>query len=833
MEATLYANLNRKTLSEKVEGNAFSWPTLTAGDTVSLRLRFTKRIEGRNQLVSLAIEDLYAAIAVVDQRPLAGTYRLKIGPLEEAAVVGTNLTAELAATADAAAWQTALNALDLCDAETGDYGPATVTEDNGSYLVTFANLTAAGVIVLAENELAPSTLLRVIAVDRDGTIEHDCRLIQAPATMTSTYSLEAGSSPTVERHRGGSSEDGASINEIQILTIPPDFNGAAEFERVGGDKDGLRSAPFGKTYDLEQFEEILAPLADTDGTFALSNILPNELWIEYTGSMAAAAQDLLGVHVVRAPQGDVAFTLDLNQPAVFSLLRAADNVDAYVHLVVLYEDPDTEEMRRWSYLQKVRLQRPVVWNGLDVNEAIDFLKKPGDTHLPVADDQIITGSQHYTRAFPTSLELGATLFTVTHNLGEDFGHIVVGTNSSPGVRLVEGTDYAITIVSEDQFQIQLLAGGYFGTGIVVNDAGTWKFVRTTGGNVASENFLAVAFSSIGPKSAFADHDHYKTDIIGLTEDLTDIFARLAALEAGNFGGSAPALSNVTTGTINRPLPRVWHVARARTQPTDPGALLGWNPFAEGSTLRDIRLLPAVHVASDDIEALPAILPAASSTYRDRVFYSAVDVPGLISAGQYAACDGREWYRVRRENDDESTWYPVAFEREMFRLSISPDELALRTRLELAVGLELALYDPSRRPEDRRTVGRMSLLLERGVRVADASPSGVASNIASHFGSPVVLARHDFDLTAVPAQKKFTLSIARDGSGTLTALAGKMMSAPVVVSAPASADFALRLRLARVDFENLPTDGRGILAIRGLDVGPDGEVDNTLGRYSIR
>jgi len=830
VEATLYANLNRKTLSEKVEGNAFSWPVLTAGDTVSLRLRFTKRIEGKNQLVSLDIADVYGAIGVVDQRPSTGTYRLKIGPLEDPAVEGTNLTTALTAAATASDWQTRLNALSLCATE-GDYGVATVTADNGSYLVTFNNLSAAGVIALAENELAPSTLLRVIPIDRDGTIEHDCRLIQSPATMTSDYSVEAGSSPKIERHRGGSSEDGASINEIQVLTIPPDFNGAAEIERVGGDKDGLRSAPFGKTFKPAQFEKILAPLADADGTFNLSSILPNELWIEFDGSMKATAQDLLAVHVVRAPQGDVALTLDLNQPAVFALLRAKDLVEAYVHLVIVYEDADTSETRRWSYLQKVKLQRPEVWNGLDVNEAIDFFKKPGDTHLPVADGQIITGSQHYTRAFPTTLELGATLFTVTHNLGEDFGHIVVGTNSSPGRRLIEGIDYTITTVSEDQFQIQLLAGGYFGTGIVVNDAGTWKFVRTTGGNVAATNFLAVAFSSIGPKSAFADHDHYKTDIIGLPEDLADIFARLAALEAGNFGGAAPVISNVTTGTINRPLPRVWRIPRVRAIPADPGPLYSWDPFAVGSSLRDVRLLPAVNATT--IETLPSTLPTAN--LNGRVWLANTDRPsvaGGILAGQHVANDGRGWYRVRRESESESTWYPYVFEQEFFRLSISPDELALRTRLDLSAGLEFRLFDPVRKPGERRTVARMSLILERGVRTADTSPGSPGSNIADHFGSPVIMAQHDFDVTDVTVQKRLSLSIARSGAGVLTAHVGQMLGALASVTPPGSADFALRLRLARVDCQNIPTDAKGILAIRGLDIGLDGQPDNTLGRWLV-
>lgn len=829
MEATLYANLNRKTLSEKVEGTAFSWPTLTAGDTVSLRLRFTKRIEGKNQLVDLAIEDVYAAVSVIDARPTVGTFRLKIGPLVDPAVTGTNQTTALAFGATAAQWQTALNVLTLCGGG-GDYGAATVTEDNGSYLITFANLTAAGVITLNDNLLSPSTLLRVIPIERDGVFEHDCRLIQSPASMTSTYSLEAGSSPSVVRHRGGSDVDGAAINEIQILTIPPDFNGAAEFER-----NGLRSAPFGKTFKPEQFATLLQPLADEDGVWSVADILPNELWIEFQGSMKATAQDLIEVHVVRAPQGDCAFTLDLNQPAIYALLRAADNVDAYVHIVVLYEDAETEEMRRWSYLQKVKLRRPVVWSGLDVNEAIDFFKKPGDTHLPVADGQIITGSQHYTRAFPTTLELSATLFTVTHNLGEDFGHIVVGTDSSPGVRLVEGIDYSITTVSEDQFEIQLLAGGYFATGIVTNDAGTWKFVRTTGGNIACLNHLAVAFSSIGPASAFADHDHFKTDVTGLPEDLADIFGRLVALEALAPSAGILARSTTTGGLISRSLGSVWAVPRARKNPPKPSNLLDWRISAQelGEKPRQLlRLLPAVHDAST--ETLPsAPLPAPAASYQNRVFTTSVarvDFPGTLLAGDFAACDGREWYRVARVGS-ESSYYPVVFETLLFEAAVNASELILGSRLDLDFGFEAMVLMLEAQSRTRRSACSWSLIVEAGSHTADSSPGTPGSNLAVGFSSPVTLLEQRIVLTEIPGYHTFGVSVSRAAGGTLTATK-TLYGETSATTAPASANLALRARLHRFDTENAPTDARGVVAIRGLDVALDGTPDQTLGKLTI-
>ena len=206
MDNTFYASLARQTLGEKIDGSNFSWPPLIAGDTMETRLRFTKRIEGKNQLAPIAIADLYAAIVRIDRRPVSGTFRLKVGPLIDAPVIGTNVTTEIQATATAAQWQTALNALTYV---TGTTGLATVTEDNGTKVIEFAGAAAAVVIALANNELAPATLLRVVAFERDGIFLHACRLTETPVAMTSTFDLEATSGPTIERHRSGSDVESA------------------------------------------------------------------------------------------------------------------------------------------------------------------------------------------------------------------------------------------------------------------------------------------------------------------------------------------------------------------------------------------------------------------------------------------------------------------------------------------------------------------------------------------------------------------------------------------------------------------------------------------------
>ena len=54
-----------------------------------------------------------------------------------------------------------------------------------------------------------------------------------------------------------------------------------------------------------------------------------------------------------------------------------------------------------------------------------------------------------------------------------------------------------------------------------------------------------------------------------------------------------------------------------------------------------------------------------------------------------------------------------------------------------------------------------------------------------------------------------------------------------VSAPSTANFAIRARLARFDTEDAPSDAKGLIAVRGLSVGLDGAEDETLGRLTIK
>lgn len=808
METTLYANLARQTLAEKLDGSNFSWPPLIAGDTLQARLRFTKRIEGKNQLAPVAIADLYAAVARVDRRPLTGTFRLKVGPLVDPAVIGTNVTVELAAAADAAAWQAALNTLTYV---TGTTGAATVTEDNGTKVIEFANNTAAVVLALANNELAPTTLLRVVTVDRGGAWLHGCRLIEAPVAMTSAFSLEAANGPRIERHRAGSDVDGATINEIQILTIPPDFAGAAEFER-----DGLRSRPFSRNTQPSQFVEILTPLADEDGTFAVDSILPNEAWIEFTGSMAATAQDLLLVEVVRAPAGDVTFSLNLGDPAVYELLRAEDNVEVYLHIQAIYEEVEGDGIfHRWSYLQKVRLARGVLWSGLDVDEAISFLTKPADQYAIVTDDQIITGVQHYSRAFPATLELGSTLLTHTHNLEESLGHVVVAENAAPGRRLVEGTDYTIVSTGDDQFELQLLAGGYFEAPIIEQVSTVWQFVRTGQANIDCLNALVVAFTTIGPRSAFDDHEHIEADIPTIPPKFADIYARLAVLEgyvAGDF--AVPAIGS--TGTSQKAIPHFAYLypisGRAAAITLEAGSRLA-AILPESLPRIAPRLYPAVHDATTSALATTldgdVRIPAsgtAGQVYENQTADEVLLDIGSIFAGEFATTDGETWYPVETYASAESSFYPAHLARTLYEDMVQTDELPLGGTMEMRIPLEIAILKGN-------TSLHCQAVIETAAIVADTTPGTPGSNLASETWVTTPHLAQNLILTAAAREYVIGYRVQRSSAGVLSAQHlkfGKWTS----TTAPAAAAFRLRVRLIRLDTKNAVTEPSGLIAATG-------------------
>lgn len=802
MSTLLYCDLSNKKLRRSLGGAEFSFGTIPHIGTITLGLRFSKQVGTRHIEIYPTISEIRATIGPLDQRPAAGQFSLKVG--SGSPVVGTNVTTLLNWNATGAEIQAALRVL------TG-LGAAAVEEDRDTFLVTGVVAT----IAVYENTLRPICFVRVKSYEVGSATTQSIRLQVAPFGFTDVVEQIVPSPPTIERIQAGTEIDGTKYPEIQKLTIPLEFNGGYRLRR----SDPLRKSPLLGVADGP--EEIAAAINPTGGSLGLADDEDGRFVVEehptepaslisFLGSMLGDSPEEIEVEVFDPPPADHWLHLNPQTAMTEEALRDTNlirRVPVEFHADLAIDGMD--EKSYCLYRGECSIQEAVTHNDLGTLQHVDWINPPdAKSYPPVSVDSIAEGARFY----PFLLGNGSDIeFQKTHSLASPRIRVNLRENATGGRELIHGTDFEYVHDNNDACTITLL-GTY---------ASSLPALNGLTGTVQDLTLTSTWLSPVVPIA----------NVTGLQALLDAILAELAALRAGNFGGAAPVVSTMT-GKIDRPLPRVWAIPRSRALPIDPGNLFGWNPFGEGSTLRDIRLLPAVHLDESEIEALPTLLPTPSLDYRDRVFYSAIDrddIVGGMKVGQFAACDGREWYRVVREVDSLRSWYPAIMGVELFRLSISPDELARRTRLDLALGIEMALFDPSRRPSERRTVGRMRLLLERGVRTV---ASGSGANIIEHFADPVILARHDFDLTAVPMQKHVSLSIARSGSDVLTAHAGLFLGSPTIVSAPETADFSLRLRIGGVDFEDLPVDGRGVFALRGPDIGLDGQTDNNLGRWKI-
>jgi hypothetical protein len=885
VNARVYLNSSTNSATSRIDGGGFSPPPIRAYSDVIVRFRLSREIEGESVPDDRPILGVSARIGYQDAEPTAGTVTLDL-------TLGgdTVTTAALAYNATAAQVETAINA--ALDASALDaLHPCTVESLTEGYRIIFADPSQTVTVAADTNKLWPLSFVNADLVAFDGGWSTMLAYRQTAVAETASAEVTVPPIPTVTREQLGATTDGIAINEVQLIELSPSYAGGT-FKLVWS---GVKSGILQGFPTVEQLQTVLDALAPTGGIFNLIAI-ENGVLVEFAGSMAGEAQALMTTEEFTPPPVEYLVKLPTDTQAMRTMMAGAGTdgeIDLPMDIRVLVDDSDApDEEQELNFPMELNFTRPVSDGNRNVSANLDYTQPLSRTNnAPFSPDAILVGNR--ARRF-TIGDGVATSFVLPHNLGSLSGAFTAATsdictktahnlhNGDPvtlsttdtlPAGLSAGGTYYIVAATTDTFKLSLTPGGAAiditstGTGthtVTVADGTTdvvfvevWEAAGlkrrvspedytvaiTTADSITVSAFgstptsgqYQVIVQTAGRPATYQAHTHTIAEVTGLQAALDAIDARLLALESGDFPGNAPAPTSRLTGMITRHLPRVWKIPRARTLPADPGTLRDWNAFAEGSPLRDLRLLPAVHVASGSIEVLAPILPAADATYRDRVFYSAIERPdfpgGTLPAGAYAACDGRDWYRVRRETDAETTWYPTLFEVELFRLSISPDELALRTRLEMAFGFEAALLAPLRRPGERRAVGRYSLIIERGVRSSDASPATTGSNIDTHFTSPVILAQHDFDVTEVPVAKRFGISISRNGAGVIAAEVTNMMS-PMTVSAPATADFVLRARLARPDFEDLPLDARGVLPIRGLDVGLDGKADSALGLYTI-
>ena len=123
-----------------------------------------------------------------------------------------------------------------------------------------------------------------------------------------------------------------------------------------------------------------------------------------------------------------------------------------------------------------------------------------------------------------------------------------------------------------------------------------------------------------------------------------------------------------------------------------------------------------------------------------------------------------------------------------------------------------------------------VIVEIGAINRDTTPGTSGSNLDSvTWAAPVIASR--LELTPVPKTARFALRLARDAAGDIT-LEKTVYRITTAGTAPGSANFAIRARMGRFEIDDQATDPKGLVLVRGLDVGLDGQQELGLGRVRI-
>ncbi|WP_038168577.1 hypothetical protein [Verrucomicrobium sp. BvORR106] len=809
MEASpLYADLTRRILSSDLSGSsAFSFPSLVQGDTLTIGLRFAQNVGGSPIEVSRNVQSLRAVIGKLDARPERGSFQLTIGP---DAASPANTTATLQHNETAKAVQDAINALPDIVAE---YGSATVTTHAGSWIVKFGAGTVEVEIAATANDLFPISFCRVRAyANHDAEWLHEVRLIQAPVALTDTSERIVPPPPKITRLQAGGFNGTSAWNEVQKLFVPPQFVGTFQIRR-GYAKSTLLSLADGP----EETAEAIKALADEDGEFLVTNPTNYAMHIEFKGSMAATEQDLLTVEVYDAPEGDLTFSLPLDSWELATVLRASKDGEVKLPFEIsaeLADEADADTFRPVKlYRGEVKIKRELGFDEIAVAKHVDWLRGPKRRdYIPFSLSQVITGTQHHSSALGDGV---ATSFTVEHGLETESLHVTLRENSSNLPALVHGTDYTWTPNDADSLTVTMLTG-----------------------NPRASGSVACLISSAGPKSAFQDHGHTIPQVYLLRQELDALGSRIEVLEDLIPSGAAEVTNKEQEGVIAEwPLPPIFEVFPSRT--AIKGASLATVDLP--LSLRPGGLYPAIHDATvENVSSLPSTFPVPSATYKGKVYTNNtganVLAPGgmgtrsmNVKPGEFVGCDGRAWYRVAKyAPTSQTTFYPTAFERELFMFHVDGEQLRLKKTFKLSFGMELAVLNANTRAQ-------WSVIVQVGTATQETTPATTGANLKDVEWVSTPLLEHRMILTRVPSTHKFGVNIKRALVGVVDTLTAEkvLYGNAKMATPPALPTFAIRALLARFDTEDSEENARGFVAVRGLALSTGGATDSEDGKAVIK
>ncbi len=847
-----------------------------------LKFQLSQRNGSVTELVDSPLLSATARIGIPGARPSFGSFQLVINPPEAegkvTAAIPYNFTAQQLADA--------INALGHEDLAT--LLPCTVQQNNGASRIQFADKTAAVEIGVPENSLWPASFVTVKEQAWDEGNIYLLELAQTSFAVASVLQSRPPDLPRVTHQQEGGEFDGTVRNAIHKLVIPTSYAGGAfQLER-----NGIPSNLIALPTSEDELGAALAPLKDEGGQFRIRSS-SKAFYIEFLGSMAGQFQDLLTVIPSDPPANDHYLRLRTGTAEMEGLMRTANatgEASATLHITLITENElDDEDGDRHIFRVPLTFTRSGEDGGNNVSHNLAWNQPPSRaTVLPHSNSSRVVGHRSLKfiigdgvqtsfplphnlngEAIEVTVDAVANTFTAVDHNFHNLDPVTLESDDALPPEVEEGKTYWITERTEDDFKISERMGGDPinltgpGSGTItakINDGASdgvhvsvfehggnrakipdnlYTVERTSDSLITVKDFPAVPtlrqydvfITSVGRPSQWQDAEWPQNRVIDLVEDLTAIRADIAELKAQAALGRILGATTTSAPEIVRPLRPVWAVIGAKTLPP-VSPLISWQPFALVPPLKTVKLLPAVHDAAP--EALPATLPEPSDGLRGRVFVAATardDVPGGLRAGDTAACNGSRWYRVIQEDGDEASYYPAEMGLELFRTWVSASELVRKSTAELLIGFELALFTAAKNQRERRTAASCELILEIGSSRQTTDPAAAGANLEAFFVDPIKVITQRIEITETPTQHRFGLKVLHQGDATLEAFA-ILYRKEIACPAPEAATFGIRARLGRPDVEDAPSDPRALWAVRGLNVGLDGQDDPTLGVLKI-
>lgn len=779
MATLLYGNLSTKTASYTVEPGTIDMPKVVQGDTFTLAVRLTETADNATVVCRPLISYARLSYGPIDVAPTAGTFRMIVGGVTSGVVTIGSSAASMAAV---------LNAMAT---------PATgwsVTLDRDSYLVSRTSAwTATSGITITENLLEPESFVRVTSYSAAGRFYQELRPMQSPLAYTSAFALLVPPGPSITRVVTGYSDEvtGVSINEVQRLYIPPQFDGNYQIYR-GTARTRLMSTADGAG-DIQTALNASVITKGSAERFVVTNPSENTAHIEFAGDMGGIAQPLLTVQVPVSQQGDITFDLDFNTQGMLAALR--DNFEITHPLTcevgINYGSVATPDVKYVTvFQQNMTVQADGAWTGLAAAQRINWLNPPQPVnYIPFTADQVITGIQSYTRVVT-----GTGPWTIAHNLGTEAIHVTVRENLSNGKILQQTSAY------------QGIGDYYVETATSQSVIVTHLITPPTAG-------WAVMISSAGPTSAFLAHTHTVAQVVSLQDLLNSLSSRVDAVE-----DILPAVGPVGVSTTTQPF--TIPVA-ARSEVLFSGAVafgesgIGTVPSALSAPylLRALSVTVGTAPSSAMISATTVDKVSAYTSGLDLVIPRIGLIPGakLPSGIAYVGAEATRGlvYQVHPYQSNR-TYYPTAYERPLFEVAVNDRMFRANQKASLNFDVLLQTRDATAPAQWWVVVDVGEVTTASTPATQSANLTGITWNATPILAQPVVvvsqLQRHQFgvEVLATATTNSVVMSANQIAYG---------LSASATTGAPGSRNFILRGRLTNFDVADNFSDPRGWIGYR--------------------